>query len=277
MGDRVIHVPRGARKKVLLELTALWLVTLLSIRAVVALQAGAGLPDWILAAVPLLFIYAPVLLCHLRKVDSYAYHLSIPAFSDRASWRRIFALNGRVLALIIPPWLIGYHFYQRLLFDLAPGLGFRRGVAQGLAEVGQPPPLFVQQAIEAVTADSGQALVVLALLQVLTLVAYQVFFVAIPEEFFYRGYLQTRLNEVFARKWLIFGTPIGWGSVIACLFFAFGHSLVQLQWWHFATFFPGMVFAWMRERTGGVMAGALFHAACNVLVVLLDTAYGIPR
>jgi hypothetical protein len=35
----------------------------------------------------------------------------------------------------------------------------------------------------------------------------------------------------------------------------------------------------MRERTGGVAAGALFHATCNVLVVSMDTFYGVipPR
>ena len=98
-----------------------------------------------------------------------------------------------------------------------------------------------------------------------------------PEEFFYRGYMQTRLNELWPRRWLIFGAPMGWGAVLACLFFAFGHSLVQVQWWHFATFFPGLVFAWMRERTGGVVTGAIFHAACNVMVVLLDNLYGVPR
>jgi membrane protease YdiL (CAAX protease family) len=59
------------------------------------------------------------------------------------------------------------------------------------------------------------------------------------------------------------------------LFFAFGHSLVNPQWWHFATFFPGLVFAWMRERSGGVTAGAFFHAICNIGVFCLDTQYGI--
>jgi len=108
-----------------------------------------------------------------------------------------------------------------------------------------------------------------------TLILFQLFFVAIPEEFFYRGYFQTRLNEVFPRKWLIFGVPMGWGSVIACLFFAFGHTIVLFQWWHFATFFPGMVFAWLREKTDGVIAGAFFHAGCNIIIVCLDTWYGI--
>ena len=255
----------------------MWLFTLLLIRGVVALQAGAGLPDWILAAVPLAFIYVPVGLCAWRRVDSYSYHLAIPAFSDLPTWRSVSALVGRVLALVVPPFLLGYTVYQALLFDHHAGDGFRHGLARALAGIGEPPPALLVRGIEALFEGRGQAIVALAVLQVLTLVAYQVFFVAIPEEFFYRGYFQTRLNEVFPRRFLILGVPMGWGSVLAGLYFAFGHSLVQVQWWHFATFFPGLVFAWLREKSGGVVAGALCHAAFNVLVVLLDTAWGIPR
>lgn len=205
----------------------------------VHVQEGAGLPDWVLAAVPLLFIYAPVLLCRIRGVDSWDYRIGIPAFRDWPSWRRALILNAKAVVLIGPFWLVGYHLWQHLLFGLNPGHGLPRNLG--------------------------------------TLVAYQLFFVAIPEEFFYRGYLQTRLNEVFARRFLVLGTPMGWGSVITCAYFAFGHSVVELKWWHFATFFPGMVFAWMRERTGGVVAGAFFHAICNIAVVCLDVFYGIPR
>lgn len=212
-------------------------MTLLLIRAVVMLQKGAGLPDWVLAAVPLLFIYAPVLLCRLRGVDSWSYRLSIPAFRDLRAWGGALKLTAVVSAVIGVPFLVGYHVYQTQLFGAEPG--------QGLPD------------------------------ELLTLIAYQLFFVAIPEEFFYRGYFQTRLNELFPRRWLIFGTPVGWGAVLASAYFAFGHSLVEIQWWHFATFFPGLVFAWLRERTGGVVAGAFFHAVCNITVVMLDTHYGL--
>ncbi len=212
-------------------------MTLLLIRAVIAAQSGLGLPDWVRAAVPLLFMYAPILLCRWRGADSWAYRLSVPAFSDRRSWREIGLLNLRALLLIAPPFVVGYHYYQSMLFGLSPGHG------------APPDPLLE--------------------------VAHHLFFVAVPEEFFYRGYFQTRLNEVMPRRFLVLGVPMGWGAVVAALFFAFGHSVVTFQWWHFATFFPGLVFAWMRERTGGVMAGALFHAACNVGVVFLDYSYGI--
>jgi membrane protease YdiL (CAAX protease family) len=236
-GNRVVEVAEGGRKAALKELVGLWLGTLLLIRGVVELQKGAGLPEFVLVGVPLLFIYVPVLWCRRRGVDSWSYRLSIPAFRDWRSWWAALRINGLLLAIIIVPFLIGYHYYQTLIFGYAPGHGL-------------PDAVWV-------------------------IAGYQLFFVAIPEEFFYRGYFQTRLNEVFPRKFLIFGVPMGWGSVLAALFFAFGHTLVLFQWWHFATFFPGMVFAWLREKTDGVFAGALFHAVCNLGVVCLDTHYGI--
>lgn len=236
LGDRPNPAERGQHRRVFAELTVLWLLTLLLIRLVVVLHDN-GVHEVILAAVPLLFIYAPVALCRWRGVDSYAYRLFIPALGDLAAWRRSVGEAARVTAVILLPWLLGYHLYQSALFGHGPSQRF-------------PDELPL-------------------------LIAYQIFFVAIPEEFFYRGYFQTRLNELFGRRWLIFGVPMGWGSVIACLYFAFGHSLVELRWWHFATFFPGMAFAWLRERTSGVVSGALFHAFCNVSVVVLDTAYGL--
>jgi membrane protease YdiL (CAAX protease family) len=237
LGDRPTDTSPGYRRAVLLELFGLWLVVLLLIRGVVTLQRAAGLPDWVLSAVPLLFIYGPVALCHLRKADSWAYRLSIPAFRDGATWGAAAALAGKAVALLGLPFFVGYHLYHSLIFGRGPGAGFPEELA--------------------------------------TLVLYQIFFVAIPEEFFYRGYFQTRLNEAFDRRWLIFGVAMGPGALLANLFFAFGHSVVQFQWWHFATFFPGLLFAWMRERTGGVTAGALFHAACNVGVISLDAWYGV--
>lgn len=234
LGDR--PTPGLSRRRVMAEVVGLWLATLLLIRGVVVVQR-TGLPDVVLALVPLLFIYAPVLWCRIRGADSWAYRLSIPAFRDLKGWGQALWLAGVGAVVTTVPFALGYHVYQTRLFG---------------AELTDRRP------------DD-----------VLVLIAYHVFFVAIPEEFFYRGYLQTRLNEVFARRWLIFGVPMGWGAVLACVLFAFGHSLVQFQWWHFATFFPGLVFAWMREKTGGVAAGALYHAACNVGVSMLDRVYGI--
>ncbi len=235
LGDR--PTPGARVRPVLLEVVLLWLVTLLLIRGVVDLQAGAGLPDWVLASVPVLFIYAPVLWCRVRGVDSFAYGLAVPAFREVGAWGQAMLTSAKLMAWILLPWLAAYHLYQTRLFGFEPSMRL--------------PESF------------------------LTLVAYHTFFVAIPEEFFYRGYVQTRLNEVFERRFILFGIPFGHGLWIGSLLFAFGHSLVVVQWWHFAIFFPGLLFGLLREKTGGVLAGAFFHAACNVMVHVLDTAYGV--
>jgi membrane protease YdiL (CAAX protease family) len=106
-------------------------------------------------------------------------------------------------------------------------------------------------------------------------VAYHLFFVAIPEELFYRGYVQSRLDEVWTPGWRVFGAVLGPGWLVTSLVFALGHSVVLFQWWHLAIFVPSLAFGWLRARTGGVLAGAFFHAWCNVMVAFLDAAWGV--
>lgn len=92
---------------------------------------------------------------------------------------------------------------------------------------------------------------------------FQLVIVAIPEEIFYRGYMQLQFNRIWGRPWKLLGVPIGKGFWVTAVLFAFSHSLIQLQWWHFSIFFPGLVFGWLREKTGSITASALFHAASN--------------
>ncbi len=271
LGDRTLSSEPAALKRGLLEITALWLTVLLAIRAVVLLQESLGLHEVLLALVPFLFIYGPVGLCRLRGVDSFSYRLYVPAFRDGASWGSAARLNLRLLAIGIAPWLLIYHLYQRVLFGHLPRLGNLARYAAAAEELEWFRGLLDQPLLQ----GWGQHAGMLVALHLLTLVAYHLFFVAIPEEFFYRGYVQTRLNELLPRRFIIAGIPFGHSIWITALFFAFGHSLVELQWWHFATFFPGLLFGLLREKTGGVIAGALLHAACNVMVNLQDTTYGV--
>jgi membrane protease YdiL (CAAX protease family) len=96
-----------------------------------------------------------------------------------------------------------------------------------------------------------------------TFAAFQLVLVAIPEEIFYRGYIQPQLNRVWGRPWKLFGACFGKSLIFTSLLFAFSHSLIQLKWWHFSIFFPSLAFGWLRERTGAVTAGALFHTLSN--------------
>ena len=48
-----------------------------------------------------------------------------------------------------------------------------------------------------------------------------------------------------------------------------------------ATFFPGLLFGWMRSATGSILASTVTHAASNILVRFLelvgDAMTGAPR
>jgi membrane protease YdiL (CAAX protease family) len=228
-------------KGVLLEVLALWLVVNLLIRGVRMIWETTGI-EVVLVAAPVLFMYAPVLICRLRKVDSWSYPLALPRFGDRRAWFGAVKLAAIVIAVTTPGFLLGYHFWHTSI-------------------LGSTQPSLVWPAAWPSN--------------ILLLVAYHLFFVAIPEEMFYRGYLQTRLDEAFRGRWRVLGAVVGPGLLIATVLFAFGHSIVVFHAWHAAIVIPGLAFAWMRARSGDILAGAFFHAWCNVLVTTLDVTYGL--
>ena len=225
------------RASVWKELVFLWLATLLLIRVIVFMHSTLRLHEIFLGLVPLLFVYAPVWLCNWRGVDSWSYQLSIPAFRDGKSW---WAALRLCLVVNICLWI-----WYIPLYD------FWVGWIAGKKYIGTLPE------------------------ELWMTMAYHFFYVAIPEEFFYSVYMQTRFDEVYPKKYRIFGVTVGMGLIWTSLLFAFGHSVVMLQWWHFAIFFPSLLFGWMREKSGGILAGAMFHACCNVGITVLDTMYGI--
>ena len=73
------------------------------------------------------------------------------------------------------------------------------------------------------------------------------------------------------------GAVVGPGLLLATVLFAFGHSIVVFRPWHAAIIVPGILFAWMRARSGDIVAGALYHAWCNVMVTTLDVMYGLQE
>lgn len=106
-----------------------------------------------------------------------------------------------------------------------------------------------------------------------TTILVQLLVVAFPEEFFFRGYFQSAMNRMFAPRFRILGVTLGWGWLVTAVVFAFAHSILIYQWWHFAIFFPALVFGWLRERTGLVIAPTLFHAACNIMMEWIARSY----
>jgi membrane protease YdiL (CAAX protease family) len=100
----------------------------------------------------------------------------------------------------------------------------------------------------------------------------QCFVVALPEEFFYRGYLQARLRDAWPRGRVLFGVRLGPAFFVTAALFALGH-LAIFQVWRLGVFFPALLFGWMREKTGSVLGAAAFHAACNLTVLVLEESF----
>ncbi len=103
----------------------------------------------------------------------------------------------------------------------------------------------------------------------------QMFVIALPEEAFYRGYLQSRLDEAWPARWMLFGARVGPGFLATAAIFAAGHLVTVQLPARLAVFFPALVFGWLRARTGGIGASIGFHAFCNVYSQILGRAYGL--
>ena len=216
--------------------------------------AGGSVP-WIgrhlHAAIAAIFLYAPTV----------AARLSGRPFDYQDAGLRVdpIGLNLRMLAialgLTIPLFAIAFFVFYgaacgslRALF--APMFGALCGRWLGLAGgTLRLPPEFLTSALN------------------------QVVVVAIPEELFFRGYLMGRLQERWPSTRRCWGAPIGKALVVSSLLFALGHVMVVPNPQRLAVFFPALVFGWMRARTGSIIPGALFHAACNLYADILHTSY----
>jgi len=107
----------------------------------------------------------------------------------------------------------------------------------------------------------------------LSLVLTQVLVVGLPEEYFFRGYLQTRLEQVWPSNRRLLGAPVGPSLPLGAALFALGHLVTDFNGLRLAVFFPGLLFGWMRQLTGSILAGVLFHASSNIVSDLLHRAF----
>lgn len=101
----------------------------------------------------------------------------------------------------------------------------------------------------------------------------QLLVIALPEEAFFRGFLQTQLDTFFARKWRFLGADLSPAIPIASLVFAVGHVLTRPDPTRLAVFFPALVFGFLRARTKGIGTSLCFHALCNLLSGALAEGY----
>ena len=102
----------------------------------------------------------------------------------------------------------------------------------------------------------------------------QLVIVALPEEAFFRGYIQTALSDTEPRRVRVLGVelaPAAW--VAQAALFAIVHLIVEPHPARLAVFFPGLLFGWVRAWRGGIGAPVALHAMSNLYSEILSRSW----
>jgi len=132
----------------------------------------------------------------------------------------------------------------------------------------------------------GVALIMRSLsLVVVSTVVWQFIFSGFGEEFVWRGYAQSRLNQAFGRPFHLFGIQFGAGLIIASLLFGLLHAfntfdpaigLSSLAWgWALWTSLAGLTFGVIREKTGTLLAPSIAHGLPDAMGEPLLILFGL--
>ena len=248
--------PAPERAFIVREALAIWAAAFAGL--VAAKLAGFVIPflaGQAKAVAAVLFLYLPG--WRIRKggeeVDDYA----TPPWpwtskAAAATFRRDLAWGLGVSALLVPLAIGGFFVFLQLLDALPPEarrfLAPYRSGGHGVGvELRFPDRMWLH-------------------------VLDQFLVVALPEEFFYRGWLQTRLARAWGRTGkALLGVPMGAYFFATQALFALGH-LGELHVWRLGVFFPALLFGWLRERTGSIVPGVVVHAVSNLLVMTLEAS-----
>jgi membrane protease YdiL (CAAX protease family) len=238
------------------ELVRLWAAAVagLALAKALSLVEPTGLLGANLAGVAaFLFIALPDARLRDRGEEWADYGVPLHGARDPRTWRafgRGAAAGLLVAAIVLPAFALVFWAYAQLLPSLPSSLARIVAPYAGVPRFRPRLP---------------HGLPLLALVQLVV--------VALPEEMFYRGFMQTAwARSAPERGVTVLGARLGAGFVWTQLLFAAGH-LVVLQPWRLGTFFPGLLFGWLRERTGGVAAPVVLHAVSNVFIATMEASF----
>jgi len=109
---------------------------------------------------------------------------------------------------------------------------------------------------------------------VASFVLAQLIVVALPEEAFFRGYLQTALTDLTKKRQRVLGVQVAVGAwVLQAALFAAVHFMVEPHPARLAVFFPALLFGWTRAWRGGIGAALTLHAMSNLYSEILARSW----
>lgn len=229
-------------KQALAVFAATWILVALLVRLRINIPLVGHLGS---ALVALAFLYIPSFVARYRGEDLVDY-----GFTTAPLGRGLRAA-GLAMILIFPLFAIGYLGFHEVACSSAlaplvpPGLCSRYG---GITEISAPVLTW----------------------GFLEFCAIQLVVVSLPEELFFRGMLLSLLARRFPPRRAAITGGIGWALVLSSLAFAVIHLPREGDPRALATFFPGLLFGWLRLRTGSLLAPTLVHAGSNILIRLLE-------
>ncbi len=209
------------------------------------------------ALVSLVFLYVPLFVAGRRNEDIYDYGFRAEPLGRGLA---IAAIAVAVIAPVFTAVFLGFYdtvCRSELLSHLAPHQMCSRyaGLAglhwPHLAWRDPPPPVTVLSA---------------------EWCAVQWLVVGLSEELFFRGFLLEQLERRFPPRRRILGGGVGLALVLSAVAFALIHLPKEGDPRALATFFPGLLFGWMRSATRSILASTITHGSCNILAHALELA-----
>jgi len=227
---------RAALKEVLL----LWG---LAFGAIAVARAIGPVAPYAKAVAAAAFLYLPGLVVWRRGEDYRDYGATL------AGWRRGAGLGLGWSLAILPLFVVGFFAFVALLPQLPSPLPrlLAPYPGHGLFSL-RLPDQFPSHVID------------------------QFLVVALPEEFFYRGYMQARLRDAWPDGGRFAGVRLGRAFWAPQVLFALGH-LAEPHPWRLGVFFPALLFGYLRERSGTILPSTLFHALANLTVLVLEASF----
>lgn len=178
-------------------------------------------------------LLAPNLLLWLPIAAIVYSHRDLAAFGITGrDWKTGLAWGAGAALIVLPLFLLGYWLFWDVLGGRATAWRFDRGL--------------------------------------LTRLPAQLIVVALPEEIFFRGYLQTLLGRAWPSRRLSWVGTEFWAIVAAAALFALAHLAADPRWFRLGVFFPGLLFGVLRARTGSVVAPIVLHTLANLTIYFLE-------